>query len=345
MEAFNFVVLFNCSFTYDLCIMKSVEGKSWSKTSNGGDQNVEPAIIEILKTATLLSPPVGLNYYVNLLLGKDAVEWIKPQHLQLETVGALSNMGRVELSRIFHFMVDEELMQTEGMKYTTFEITPYGREFLEQPHAVYLHRSYLRCSAKEAFFYPRLKAFRKHLADASRKEEYKIFTNYMMDRIVMAAPATLERLRVLPGMTPFKLDFFGEQLIGLLQEADLEFQLVQRRRAEYWNSKPDHQYVKRMLTSNKPLGEIQRALGYPTYRVMGIFRDLHEAEEVDLRPWIESQVNKKLLFKGSEFFRRTQNTNVDVAAQTLGMDLPTLYLCQLYVYAQQPQPETVKVAS
>ena len=53
--------------------------------------------------------------------------------------------------------------------------------------------------------------------------------------------------------------------------------------------------------------------------------------EIDLRPWIEKNVDSKALYKGAEYFKKVSNPKVKEAFQVLGLDYETLNLCKMYV--------------
>lgn len=325
--------------------MISEEGKVWPFASRGVELDVQPAIIETLRAALDLGHAYGIGYFNMFLRGVENTDWVKRGHMTLPAFGSLKGLSRDEISRIFHFMVDEGYLEKTNDGYSSFGITDKGRRYLEKPETRTLHPSYLKVSAKESYLYKKLRGFRKELAERLSIPEYSVFTDFTLDRIVMRMPMKSEQLLSIPGMNAFRLDMFGANLLALLGESLEEYRVIAQRRQNYFNSKPDHQYVKRLVEENRPFAEISKAMTYEFTKVENILFDLALTNEANIPAWVEAQVNPKALFKATEHFRKAKNRSIGTARETLGMDVAALHMSRLYVKVMdQAQPEMKKAS-
>jgi hypothetical protein len=324
--------------------MKSEEGKAWPFASRGVEKDIQPVIIETLKACIELGRPFGIGYIGLVLRGTEGSQFVKTHHLGLKCFGALSQVNRDALSRVMHHMVDEGYLQSTNDSYNVVEISEKGRNYLEHPEPAFVHFSYLRITSREGFMYQRLRALRKALAEELQMADYMVFTDFTMDRLVMRNPDNAMTLSAIPGINAFKLDTIGNRILTVIQESLADYGEIAQRRIAYFNSKPDHQYVKRQVEEGKSFVEICKAMTYDYTKVEGILMDLGSAHEVELTNWIERQVDAKVLFRATDFFRKAQSRNIHQAKQTLRLDQPTLHLARLYVRAMEEIREPVSQA-
>lgn len=329
--------------------MKSEEGKGWVNPSSGAEENVQIPAVEILKASLLIKTAKGMGYITSLLRGTDRGEWLKDEHRHLSSYGALQVYPRDILMRTFHFLVDEGLMAPLNNSYTAFQITEEGKAFLSNPTGVWLQRAYLHLNKGETYFYARLRTLRKSIGERYKMKEFEVFPEYTMDRFVMMMPQDIENLMKVPGMNLFRLELFGAELLEFLQELPRNLREVQQRRINYWNSLPDHRFVRGKVLEERGLQSISEMIGFDFARIERILQDLHADAEMDLRAWIEGQVSSKLLYKGVDYFRKANDQTINTAQKALGLDMPTLVLSRLYVYVSTHKPfievETYRKAS
>jgi len=321
------------------------EGKAWPNASRGVEVDIQPAIIEVLRGALDLGRPYGCAYFTMFLRGVEDTKYLKGNHENLPGYGALKGMSRDTLTRVFHYMVDEGFLQPVNDSFSAFTISELGQSYMESPTPKFVHASYLKVTAKETFVYKKLREFRKHLASQHNMPEYQLFTDYTLDRVVMRMPNKAEQIVQLEGLNPFKLDMFGKELMDLLDETREEYRQLAQRRQAYFNSKPDHQYVKRLLEDGKNILEISKAMTYDLAKVENILLDLASTGEADVTPWIEGQVQNKTMFRATEYFRKAKTRSIQTARETLNLELATLHLCRLWVKVLEQNQLAVRQAS
>lgn len=318
--------------------MKSVEGKAWANPSSGAEENVQVPAVEILKASLLIKSAKGMAYIMTLLRGSEKEDWLSEEHRLLSSYRALPTVPRDVMMRTFHFLVDEGLMTPLNSGHNAFTISAAGKAFLEKPTGVWLQKAYLHLTKGETYYYSRLRTLRKAMAERFKMKEYDIFSEYTMDRFVMLMPTNVDALMRVPGMNMFRLELFGAELLEFLQGLPETLREVQQRRVDYWNSMPDHRFVRIRVQEDRNLQTVSEMIGYDFVRIERILQDLHNDSDMDLRAWIEGQMNSKLLFKGADYFRKAEDQNLATAQKTLDMNMCNLVLCRLYVYISTHKP-------
>lgn len=329
--------------------MKSVEGKTWATPSSGAEENVQIPALEILKASMQIKTSKGMGYILSFLRGTDKENWLSDAHRALSSYRSMSHYGRDLMNRTFHFLVDEGLMAPLNSGYAAFHVTDAGRDFVQNPTGVWLQKAYLTLTKGETYYYARLRTFRKNTAESLRMKEFDIFSEYTLDRLVMRMPNTVDALMEVPGMNMFRLELFGAALLEFMQGLPANLREVQQRRIDYWNSMPDHRYIRMRVLEDRNLQNIADMIGYDLVKVERILQDLHSDEDMNLRAWIENQVSAKTLYKGADYFRKASDQSLGTAQKALGLDMPTLVLSRLYIYistfaAYQEPLEFVKKA-
>ncbi|QUW21455.1 NERD domain-containing protein [Sporosarcina sp. Marseille-Q4063] len=118
---------------------------------------------------------------------QDFAEYIKGQHINKHL---LENPDEEEVS----FYTEEEEVPVAAT--VEVEPVPVSNEDLEV----------------------KLKEFRKKTADESGRKAFHIFTNKTLDSLIEIKPTTLEDLRKVPGIGDKKIEEFGAELVGIIND-------------------------------------------------------------------------------------------------------------------------------
>ena len=178
-----------------------------------------------------------------------------------------------------------------------------------------------------------------------RDEAGRLFPR-TMDRIVLTKPLDLDTLSRIPGFATIKCERFGEGFVKTVQDVIEHFEEFRRASLLQKVKRGSYPRVKTLFMQNVTLPEIAQVCDILIGTVCGYLRDLHEANLVDLIPWIERNINSKSLYAGVEYFERVRQPNLKEAYNTLGLDYNTLLFCRLYAKDKRMQrAETRLMAS
>lgn len=302
-------------------------------------ENITQESIQILKTALLLERNYSVSYLVRIVQADDRYEFRKPLHKELETYGTLEGLPSSRIEDITHYLIEQGMLRVNNRLYGTIDITDQGRDYLSDPSDIEASRQDVYRGWDGVQLSIALRNMRREVAEQSGKPPYEVFTNFVLSLIVRRMPATEEELRRIDGMrnlsATVKARILKEtiQILNLKQRNDATGGSLQKAFS------PGHRKIKDLFEGGFGVDEIARRRGVKSATIRQALAELHEAGMLDLKPWIEREVDSLTLHKGAEYFRSTHSPRIDEARQVLGYDYDILHLCRAYTsQVQEPAP-------
>lgn len=297
-------------------------------------ENIAHEAIQILKTVMSLDRNYSVSYLIRILHADERYKLRKEAHKDLETYGILEDTSFSRIEDIVHYLTERDYLRVINRIYGTLEITDQGRSFLSDPRDLEVSRQELSRGWAGIQASIGLRNLRRELAAQTNQAPYEIFTNFVMDVIARRLPTTRAELDQIDGVRNLS-DALKERVI---EETTRLKELFERNeQMEGALSKaysPNHRKVKELFEAKFTVEEIARRRGVKPGTVRRILAELHEAEQIDLAPWIEKEVDSLTLHKGAEYFRSTRSPRIDEARQVLGFDYDVLHLCRAYSHRQ-----------
>lgn len=293
--------------------------------------NIRNEVIEILKTMMELQKPFGLGYISQILLGKSSFGWKDEAHTSLPTFASLDTESKERIHKMYHFLIKRGFIEMVKPDYNTAEITEDGIDFTHYPHDIWVNNSVLRSKPFDKKLYVLLKKLR---VDISRKESvypYEVFNDHTLDCLVAAKPENVLQLKNIPGLTDYKVDTFGHLILKevhfILHQQEKERKLKNIKKANYQSLKR----IKALFHAGYSIEEIANNCEIKPSTVRGYLFVLHDAEEINLIPWIEKNIPADSLRVGTQYFKEVDRPRLKEAYEVLGLDYETLRFCRLYV--------------
>jgi len=303
--------------------------------------NIKNDVVEVLKTILLLDKSFGMKTLMRVLKGDEESEWLKPEHRQLETFGALSETSWDHLKNVLYLMVDMEFIQpgTNGV----LKIAVKGQAFIDKPSDLEVLKRNLRTGKYESLLLQKLKVMRKALAEEVGKPPFQILSNFTIELIARKMPANLDELRAISGMGAFKAEKHGDEILPMVARIIESKRLEAEEKLQKVVKTPTYQETKELFQKGKTVTEIAKAKKVSEKTVQSYLEKLHLCGEIDMKPWIEENLDSKKLYKGAEYFKQVDNPKMKEAYEVLGLDYEELRLCKLYVSDHSSRYEVVKV--
>ncbi|RMG66641.1 MAG: hypothetical protein D6722_14610 [Bacteroidetes bacterium] len=294
------------------------------------DRDITQDTVQVLKTVLLLDKSYSPGYLNRLLRADDAFGFRKPQHQELETYGVLDEESFGYVDDLIHYLIRQGYLRVSNPRFGTVEMASPGDRFLQAPEELRVPYATLRKAWYELELIRRLRQLRKELADQAGKAPYEIFNNYQLQRIAHEMPDQDIALKSMPGLeglgTAERLRILAEVArVSEMRQIDDETGVYSRANSA------GHRVVQELFEAGFGIEEIAHRRDIKPQTVRDYLETLHRAGRLDLRPWIEEQVDSKDLHRGIEYFNSVETPRLKEAQELLGLDFDILKLCRLYV--------------
>ncbi|MEL6673831.1 MAG: HRDC domain-containing protein [Bacteroidota bacterium] len=303
---------------------------------------IEHETTQVLKTVLLLPRAYSASYTVRVLLGDERFPLKDVAHRELETYSSLEDKTFGFVEDLVQYLLRRGFLQIKNTLYGTIEIGESGRSFLDQPEPIAVSRKELRKSWYDYQLLNTLRKLRKEIAEQEGKPPYTVFTNFAIQQILEKRPDSEEALLRIPGLENLPAP---QRLILLTEITTLNEKIALDDRTGIYTRafSPSHRKVKELFESGFELQEIAQRRNLQPNTVSEYLRNLARAGELDLKNWIEKQVESKALHRGAEYFRQAERPRLTEAHQVLGLDYDVLEWCRVYAQAGQ-EPRAVYAA-
>ncbi len=305
--------------------------------------DIRPAAEELIKTTMLLDRPYGFSYLLTLVRGQ--TDYLKQErHKELESFGALEEENFGYVQDVAWYLIQSGYLEMANPQFGTVQASLKGKDFLEQTGALLVEKDVLRMQWYHLLLVGELRELRRQEAAARVVEPYEVYTNFVMMQIARTLPADEIILRRIPGM-----DKADEDLVGKILERIAAVSIEMTRDEELFGAigkahSYGHRKVKEMFEAGIEVNEIAHRQKIKQHTIYWMLENLHLAGHINLSPWIEDQIDGKLLHRGVDYFKQAKNSRLSDAHDVLGMDYPTLRMCRVYATpAREPEPVYKKV--
>jgi ATP-dependent DNA helicase RecQ len=304
--------------------------------------NLAAEATAILKTLLMLDRAYGAGYIARLLKADTRFEVRKAYHKELEIYGALDDYSMFRIEDMTYYLLEQGLVQVDNPNFGTLTISEAGRTFLGKPQDLWAKRKEVFTGWWGWTLKTGLRSLRKDAALKLGRQPYELFSNHSLQLMILQRPNTATELLAIPGLLAVD-EMLQEQILEEIREVSGK-KAVDDVRGIYTKAySPSHRKVKEMYESGFSVEEIASRRELKASTVRSYLETLHEAGMVDLKPWIEENVEAKSLYKGAEYFRSVEDNQLKPAHEVLGLDYDTLRLCRLYV--QQVSEPALRYAS
>ena len=293
--------------------------------------NLQTEVETILKTILLLDKPYSINYLVNILTGSTNFKWRRAGHTELVTFGGLSKHSPVRLYRILQLMIDKALIEGVAHNYVNIRVTPEGMDYLENPRPIQVTAKKLKYTRHEVNLFHLLKQTRSTFSEQEGRSETQVLPQFILERIAYIRPEDKEALASIPGMGKVRLEKLGPSILEILNQIRKEEVEAYERRKQMALKSHTFKQTKELWEKGYSLEEISKIKGITESSVVNYLERLHYAGEINLRPWIEKNVDSKDLFMGVEFFKQVKEPKLKQAYEATGLDYSVLRFCRMYV--------------
>ncbi|GAB3371533.1 DNA helicase RecQ [Spongiibacter taiwanensis] len=171
----------------------------------------------------------GVNYLVDVLLGKDDDRISQFGHQQLSTYGIGKELGNSEWRTLYRQLIAQGLLQVDVEGHGSVRLTEQARPVLKGETTLTLRKmakvSKTRQSRRATFssnvsnapLWEALRQKRKELADEQGVPAYVIFHDATLMDMLEREPQTLEQFSRVSGVGQRKLDAYGDAFLDVIR--------------------------------------------------------------------------------------------------------------------------------
>ncbi|RMG32176.1 MAG: hypothetical protein D6730_00015 [Bacteroidetes bacterium] len=301
-----------------------------TKQHHKHDVNVRQETEIVLQAVRDLPHAYGAHYLRKLLQGRSDLG-IKEGHETLQSFGQLAEWHFDRVDCLIRLLIAEGYLKIADARFGTIDLDMKGVEFLQNPHELWVSSKKLRTNAYDIRLTMELRQIRAQLSAEEQKPPYRIFSNYAMQQMVQTKPRDVVELKQIPGIGDYKADRYGHLILQSIEAIRQQKKKDRAVRTFKKAHNATHQAVKSMFESGMSVEEMAKKRGVKESTIRQYLFNLHQAGQIDLMPWIETQVEGTALEKSKNYFESAQNPRLKEAYEMLGLDYDTLRLCRLYV--------------
>lgn len=315
------------------------------KTPTTNAQNLKHLAAKILETMVALDRAYGPAYITSVVVGKNQGPWRLESHTEIKTFGSIPTKFRSRVNCALHYLADLGLIQPKGKGCATLSVTEAGKQWLETREDIPVQFMDLRLTGLEWYLRDVLRKHRREVAQADVTEPWQVFTDYSLDRLVMAKPLGLEELLRIPGFDHARCERYGVGILRCIQDVIENFEEYHLASLRVRTKGKTFQRIRKLFGDGLTLPEIRQATEVTLDTVVRYLVILHDVGEVDLIPWIERNVNSQTLFQAVEYLNRVTNPTLMEGARALGVDINLMRFADVYRKDQEESPKIEKRAA
>ncbi len=321
-------------------------GEKWEKSRcDGCDVCLSPkdefdaTIIaqKILSCVKRTGECFGMNYVVDVLLGKSLKKIRERGHDNLSVFGIVKDFGRDELLEITGRMLEKNLLVKNHGEYPTLAISETGWKFLNQHENIRLQKPRAEPIAApraadvdfDSRLFEELRILRKEIADSMGVPPFVVFGDVSMREMSAYYPQSLGSFSRITGVGAQKLNDFGDAFLKVIcafasRHGKKELPIPSRsgkrasttQRGTGRRRDSTYELTRRMLEKKIPLCQIALDRGLTEGTILSHLEKIADSEESVELEYLKP--SPEIMEKVGAAFRRTGKTALSPVKEILG---------------------------
>lgn len=182
---------------------------------------------KILSTVIRTGERFGMNYVIDVMLGRKNKKVLAQDHNLLPVFGIEKKFGQEELRHFMQALLGSSILEKNDGEYPTLRVSNVGKILLKERSKIVLSKpkAVQKTFAKglendldfDAALFRELQILRKALADEKNVPPFVIFSDVSLREMSHYFPQTLAAFQNITGVGAMKLVQFGEQFLKIIQ--------------------------------------------------------------------------------------------------------------------------------
>jgi len=182
----------------------------------------------------------GVNYLIDVLLGKSTERIVQFGHDRLSTFGIGRDIAPTDWRSVFRQLIAHNFLAVDLEGHGSVKLTEAARPVLKglqklqfrrqlttvKPKRERVRKASVSIEATDQPLWDALRRLRKDLADEASVPAYVVFTDATLADIVQKRPCTLEEMSMVSGVGDHKLERYGVEFLAVVEEFSTEIDEV-----------------------------------------------------------------------------------------------------------------------
>lgn len=181
-------------------------------------------ISTIIKTNNIF----GKMHVLKILKGSKEAKIIERKHNEISTWGIAKDFKLSELSEIFEYLIEENLVKKNSGEFLTYRVSKKGIDWIKNKKTLNLPLDIIekkenttkkpKIITNNEKYLEKLKELRKNIADKQKVPPFMIFPDKTLIEMSSILPKSLNELKNIYGVGEKKLNDFGEIFLSVIKE-------------------------------------------------------------------------------------------------------------------------------
>ncbi len=278
-----------------------------------------------------------IEYIINILVGRATDEIKGNGHDKLDIFGALHDMEEKLVGALVRQTAIAGYLDKDLDNYGILKVTQAGMDFLENPKPFQLVEDidYTEahgessgagggCAALDPQLFAILKGLRKDVAKRKNIPPYLVFLDPSLEAMSSMYPTTMEELLTIPGVGAGKANRYGKQFVELIAKyvAENEIEKPTEFRVKTMANKSSRKIsIIQAIDRKIDLDEVCDGMGLEFPEFLDELEAIVEAgTKIDIDYFIDEIFDEEQLEDMLDYFRQSEDGDVETAIQELGQD-------------------------
>lgn len=292
----------------------------------------------VLEAVKAIDEGFRMEYVINVVIGRSTDEVKKFGHDALEEFGAYSAEDEKIITSVVKQAIIAGYLEKDIVNYGVLKLTPKGIDFMNGGGSFEIleDREYPEgesesgvkggeaCAADQTL-YSMLKGLQKDVARRLKLPPYVIFQEVSLEAMATTYPVTIQELAQIPGVGEGKARRFGQEFVDLIKRHVEENEI--ERPAEYKvrqmaNRRQSKIFIVQAIDRKIDLEELAESRSLEFSELISELETIVQSgTKINIDYYLNDILEEDCQQDAIDYFRETEDDDIDAAIEELGEDL------------------------
>ena len=176
--------------------------------------DIRKEAVAILQTVLAHEGKHATHTLIQILKGEFSL--VSQNHPSNNGLGVLAGVYPRRILNLINYLFKLGFLDYEEGGSEILKVKDSGRKFLEFPSELPVSSQALKASPYDNMLHKRLIAWRQNICETESLPPFRVLTSYAIQRVVQDRPESLEQLETIPGIGPYKIKKYGNEILAIV---------------------------------------------------------------------------------------------------------------------------------